>query len=62
MLPVPSGALSTLLPAQAQLSAVTLTKWRELLRKLKANGSVEESSSTFQAANERVLLRIQQRR
>lgn len=59
---LPSGALS-ILPASTQpLATVTLPKYRELLRKLKSHGSVEESSSSFQQAKERVLLRLQQRR
>lgn len=61
MLPIPAAA-GALFPVQSQLAAVTLPKYRELLRKLKANASVEESSSAFQQAKERVLLRLQQRR
>lgn len=61
MLPIPAAA-GSLFPVQSQLAAVTLPKYRELLRKLKANSSVEESSSAFQQAKERVLLRLQQRR
>jgi hypothetical protein len=59
---VPTSALSIFPAANTQLAAVTLPKYRELLRKLKANGSVEESSSAFQQAKQRVLLRLQQRR
>lgn len=61
MLGVPA-AVAGIFPANSQLAAVTLPKYRELLRKLKAQGSVEESSSAFQQAKERVLLRLQQRR
>ncbi|GAB4819514.1 hypothetical protein N2152v2_006560 [Parachlorella kessleri] len=59
---LPSGALSVLPASTQPLATVTLPKYRELLRKLKSHGSVEESNASFQQAKERVLLRLQQRR
>jgi monolysocardiolipin acyltransferase len=49
-----------LLPAKTQLASATVTKYRELLRKLNANaaGADEGSAAAFLQAKERVLARL----
>lgn len=61
-----TSAGSVLLPAKAHLAQTTVGKYRELLRKFKANGTAgerldESGAAAFQQAKERVLARVRER-
>lgn len=54
---------SLLLPLKDQLATATLAKYREAIRKLRSNAeALDESSTAFMQAKERVLFRLQQKR